>query len=144
VTNSFSSTPSGMTFSVAGLDGVTSFTRQAIVGSTNSLIALTPQAGRYFVSWDDGGDSGRTFLATTAPQSFHATFATCVAVETTCDGLDNDCDGIADDVPIPGAVGGDTVGGGSFSWSALSSAASYDVVRGHLNALGGGTPFAAA
>jgi glucose/arabinose dehydrogenase len=144
VTNSFSSTPSGLTFSVAGFDGTTPFTRPAIVDSTNSLVAVTPQAGYYFVSWDDGGDSGRTFMATAAPQSFHAAFATCVAVETTCDGLDNDCDGTIDDVAIPGAVLGDAIGTNTFSWSALPAAASYDVVRGHLNALGGGTPFSSA
>jgi len=147
VTNDFATTPTGLTLSVAGADGTAPFSRPAIVGSTVSLVAPTPQSlagsGYYFVAWDDGGASGRAFTAAATPLAFHATFAACVAVETACDGLDNNCDGVVDNVAVPAGVSGLGVDMGAITWSAGAGAQSYDVVRGRITSPGV-SPFGAA
>lgn len=66
-----------------------------------------------------------------------------------CDGLDNDCDAVADNAPVPGGIpfltvqpsGNETL----LSWSSLSQATGYDVVRGDLSILiSSGGDFASA
>jgi PKD repeat protein len=105
VTNSFSTTPAGLLISDSDFDAVTPFERPAIVGSLQAIIAPTPQdldGVRYqFVSWDDGGDPDRTFVAGDEPRALHATFATCASAETVCNGLDDDCNGAIDDGLAP-------------------------------------------
>ena len=136
VTNNFTTLPSGLTLSVAAQDGVTPFSRPAIIGSTVSLVAPTLQSlggtNYYFASWDDGGDAGKAFTAAATPLSFNANFAVCVAVETTCDGLDNDCDGVTDDVAPPATPSPLSIDAAELAWPAVPGAAAYDVVRGHL------------
>ncbi|HKQ97257.1 MAG TPA: PQQ-dependent sugar dehydrogenase [Candidatus Polarisedimenticolia bacterium] len=147
VTNTFSSVPSGMTLSVSTVDGVTQFTRPAIVGSTVSLVAISPQllggTNHYFTSWNDGGTAGKSFTAALTPLSFTANYAVCVAAETTCDGLDNDCDGAVDDVAPPPTPSPLSIDAAAVSWSAIAGASAYDVVRGHLTSPGV-NPFSAA
>lgn len=136
VFNTYESGPPGATLSVSGLLGVTSFTRGAIVGSLNSLIALSPQifngANRYFVSWSDGGPATRSFVQGSIPRTFHADFAICQTSETACDGGDADCDGTVDNVPPPVGASSLSLSGTGLSWSPLPGATNYDVVRGHL------------
>jgi len=147
VTNDFGTTPAGLTLVVAGEDGTAPFSREAIVGSTVSLVAPSPQslagAGHYFVSWDDGGDAGRAFTAATTPLAFHATFAACVADETACDGLDNDCDGAVDDVAVPPGSFTLDVDTTAITWTTAPGAQTHDVVRGRITAPGA-SPFTAA
>ncbi|HYV84851.1 MAG TPA: PQQ-dependent sugar dehydrogenase [Patescibacteria group bacterium] len=109
VSNSFTTTPEGLVVLDSDFDAPTPFDRPAIVGSLHEVTAPTPQdlAGvRYqFVSWDDGGDPDRSFVAGDEPRVFHATFAACAASETVCDGLDDDCNGHIDDGMAPVTCG---------------------------------------
>ncbi len=140
VTDNFSTVPTGLTLVVATVGGVAPFSRPAIIGSTVSLVATSPQllAGTnyYFTSWNDGGTAGKSFTAAATPLSFNANFAVCVANETVCDGLDNDCDGVIDDVAPPATPSPLLLDPAAVSWSAVPGAASYDVVRGHLTSPG--------
>ena len=146
-TNSFTTTPPGLTLFAAGEAGVTPFERPTIVGSINSLVADTPQvldgAAWYFVSWDDGGAAGRSFVAGDTPATLHATFVPCLAAEVACDGIDEDCDGVADDVPLPASVPDVTVDAASLTCDPVADSTGYDLLYGHLGDPDG-TPFTAA
>jgi hypothetical protein len=56
---SFQTTPGGLRLAVNGTHSTATFTRTVIVGSTNTVSAVTPQpkGGKSytFVSWSDGG-----------------------------------------------------------------------------------------
>jgi glucose/arabinose dehydrogenase len=142
VFNTYESTPAGATISVSGLEGVTPFTHGAIVGSLNSLIALSPQtlggSRYYFTSWNDGGPASRSFVEDSTPRTFHANFAVCQSSETACDGVDSDCDGVLDNVPPPSGSPSASMDATGLSWSPLQGASTYDVMQGQLASTSGG------
>jgi glucose/arabinose dehydrogenase len=139
VFNTFQSSPTGASLSVVGFTAATTFTHGAIVGSTNSLVASSPQniggTNRYFTSWADGGGASRTFVQDTTARTYTANFASCVASETTCDGLDNDCDGTIDDLPAPARVQQLELDRTAFVWTSVAGASNYDIVRGGIQQL---------
>jgi glucose/arabinose dehydrogenase/PKD repeat protein len=73
----FASNPAGLALTVASTSGVAPFTRTAIVGSTLSVSAPSPQAlgatAYEFVGWSDGGAQTHTVVAE-APGSYTATY----------------------------------------------------------------------
>ena len=141
VFNTFESTPTGARLTFSALDGLTSFTRGAIVGSFNTLNAVTPQiiggTNHYFVFWDDGGGASRTFTQDDIARTYHANFAPCQSVETACDGIDSDCDGTPDNVPPPTSTADIVLSSSTMSWPAVPAAAGYDVVRGRVSGVVG-------
>ncbi|HKQ97258.1 MAG TPA: PKD domain-containing protein, partial [Candidatus Polarisedimenticolia bacterium] len=147
VTDSFATTPPGLTLLAGTEPGITPFDRPTIVGSLNSLVVPTPQTldgtGWYFVAWDDGGAPGRSYVALDTPQTLHATFAACLGSENVCDGVDEDCNGFTDDVPLPVSVPEVTVDSLLLTLVAVPDATGYDVVYGRLGDPNG-TPFTAA
>ncbi|MDF0674989.1 MAG: PQQ-dependent sugar dehydrogenase [Nitrospira sp.] len=66
----FESTPSGLQLTVGSSSSLTPFTRTVILGSTNSVSAVTPQAmggtNYEFVSWSDGGNQSHNIVGTAA------------------------------------------------------------------------------
>lgn len=114
----FESNPTGAAISAGDVSGTTTFSRNAIVNSTISISATTPQLINntlyYFVSWSDGGAQSHDIVAPATPQTFIATFAPCVAP--------------SESVPL-------TVSKTQISWNAIPEATSYDIVRGDLQAL---------
>ncbi|MCI0447235.1 PQQ-dependent sugar dehydrogenase [bacterium] len=101
VTISYDSVPQGLQIDVGGVSETTPFDRFAIIGSLNTITALSPQdfssEKYYWVSWSDSGAISHEILAGETPVSYTATFALCVSTDTTCDGVDDDCDGTPDD-----------------------------------------------
>ena len=136
VFNTFESSPTGATISVAGLTAAATFTRGAIVGSLNSLIAVSPQliggTNHYFTSWNDGGPASRSFVQDDIARTYHANFAVCQTSETACDGVDSDCDGTMDNVPPPAGSPSIVMNQTGPTWTPLAGAVLYDVVRGRL------------
>ena len=73
----FGSSPSGLTLAVGSTSQVAPFTRTAIVGSTLSVSAPSPQASGgtayEYASWSDGGAQTHTIVAST-PTTYTATY----------------------------------------------------------------------
>lgn len=101
VTISYDSVPQGLQIEVGGVAETTPFDRFAIIGSLNTITALSPQNlssdQYYWISWSDGGAVSHEILAGETPASYTANFSLCVSTDTTCDGVDDDCDGTPDD-----------------------------------------------
>ena len=78
VTLTFTSNPSKAQLVVNGSPGTTTFTRTVIVGSTNSISAVTPQRVRgktyVFSSWSDGLAQTHVIVAPASPATYSATF----------------------------------------------------------------------
>ena len=74
----FASTPQGLTLAVGSTSQTTPFTRTAIVGSTLSVSAPSPQASGgvayEFVGWSDGGAQTHSIVAGAAPATYTATY----------------------------------------------------------------------
>lgn len=72
------SSPSGMRLVLNGGEGVAPFTRTVIRGSTNSISAITPQAGGKwtyaFSAWSDGGPATHQITAS-ATKTYKARYA---------------------------------------------------------------------
>jgi glucose/arabinose dehydrogenase len=75
---SFQTTPGGLKLAVNGTSSTSSFTRTVIVGSTNTISAVSPQpkAGKtyQFVSWSDGGAQTHTITAPSTARTYTARF----------------------------------------------------------------------
>jgi glucose/arabinose dehydrogenase len=78
VTLTFTSNPSKAQLVVNGSPGTTTFTRTVIVGSTNSISAVTPQRVRgktyVFSSWSDGLAQTHVIVAPASPATYSASF----------------------------------------------------------------------
>jgi PKD repeat protein len=78
VTLTFSSTPGGLRLAVNGTAGTASFTRTVIVGSKNTVSAITPQnKGKktyVFSSWSDGGAQTHSIIAPATNTTYTARF----------------------------------------------------------------------
>ena len=74
----FQTTPGGLKLAVNGTQGTATFTRTVIIGSTNSISAISPQpkGGKAytFSSWSDGGAQTHNIVAPATPTSYSARF----------------------------------------------------------------------
>ena len=74
----FQTTPGGLNLIVGATSSKTSFTRNVIVGSRNTVSAPSPQnkgSKRYvFSSWSDGGAQSHTIVAPAAPATYTARY----------------------------------------------------------------------
>ena len=74
----FQTTPGGLKLAVNGTQGTATFTRTVIIGSTNSISAISPQpkGGKSytFSSWSDGGAQTHNIVAPATPTSYSARF----------------------------------------------------------------------
>jgi hypothetical protein len=74
----FQTTPGGLSLTVGPTTSKATFTRTVIIGSTNTISAITPQtkgSKRYdFVSWSDGGSQTHTIVAPATPTTYTARF----------------------------------------------------------------------
>jgi glucose/arabinose dehydrogenase/PKD repeat protein len=79
VTLNFASNPTGLQLVVGSTSAATPFSRTVIIGSANSVSAVSPQtlAGTTygFSSWSNGGAQTHTIIAPAAPATYTATFA---------------------------------------------------------------------
>jgi glucose/arabinose dehydrogenase/PKD repeat protein len=75
----FQSNPTGLQIAVGSTSQATPFTRTVIIGSTNSLVAPSPQtlgAQSYqFTSWSDGGAQTHNIVAGATAATYTATYA---------------------------------------------------------------------
>ena len=85
VTLNFASTPSGLQQVVGSSSDPTPFTKTVILGSANSVSAVTPQTlgsiPYYFASWSDGGNQSH-LITGTAAATYMATYS-LTAADTT-------------------------------------------------------------
>jgi glucose/arabinose dehydrogenase/PKD repeat protein len=76
----FQTTPGGLQLAVNGTSATASFTRTVIIGSTNSIIAPSPQTkGRKtyrFDSWSDGGAQSHNIIAPATATTYTARYHT--------------------------------------------------------------------
>ena len=76
----FTSSPSGASLTVGSVTKTAPFTRTVIVGSTNSISAITPQSlgvRHRWYSWSDGGALSHNLAAPTGPTTYLATYQAC-------------------------------------------------------------------
>ncbi len=75
---SFVSNPAGLEIAVNGTSAPAPFTRTVIVGSANTVSAVSPQShggnGYTFLNWSDGGAATHSLTAGVNPASFTANF----------------------------------------------------------------------
>jgi hypothetical protein len=74
----FQTTPAGLQVAVNGTETKATFTRTVIVGSTNTISAITPQTkGRKnytFNSWSDGGAQTHSIIAPATATTYTARY----------------------------------------------------------------------
>ena len=74
----FASVPGGLTLTVGTSSTKAAFTRNVVVGSTNTVSAVSPQAKgnkQYsFTSWSDGGAQTHTIVAPATATTYTARF----------------------------------------------------------------------
>jgi len=74
----FQTVPGGLSVVVGGTSAKSAFTRNVIVGSNNTVSAVSPQnkgTKRYvFASWSDGGAQSHTIVAPAAPTTYTARY----------------------------------------------------------------------
>jgi PKD repeat protein len=75
---SFQTTPGGLKLAVNGTESTATFTRTVIVGSTNTVSAISPQPkggqSYSFASWSDGGAQTHTIVAPATAATYTARF----------------------------------------------------------------------
>jgi len=75
---SFQTTPGGLRLAVNGTQSTATFTRTVIVGSSNTVSAVTPQTkggkSYSFASWSDGGAQTHTIVAPATAATYTARF----------------------------------------------------------------------
>jgi PKD repeat protein len=78
VTLTFQTVPGGLSLTVNGASAKSAFTRSVIVGSSNTVSAVSPQGkGKQqysFASWSDGGDQTHSIVAPANPVTYTARF----------------------------------------------------------------------
>jgi PKD repeat protein len=78
VTLTFQTIPGGLRLAVNGSEAKASFTRTVIIGSSNTVSALTPQMKNgktyAFVSWSDGGAQTHSIVAPATATTYTARF----------------------------------------------------------------------
>ena len=78
VTLTFQTNPGGLRLAVNGAEGTATFTRTVIVGSTNTISAVSPQTkGKQtylFSSWSDGGTQTHPITAPATAAAYTARF----------------------------------------------------------------------
>ena len=78
MTLTFQSSPGGLRLVVNGTEGTATFTRTVIVGSTNTISAVSPQIkGKQtyrFSSWSDGGAQTHAITAPATATTYTARF----------------------------------------------------------------------
>jgi len=78
VTLTFQTNPGGLRLAVNGAEGTATFTRTVIVGSTNTISAVSPQTkGKQtylFSSWSDGGTQTHPITAPAMAATYTARF----------------------------------------------------------------------
>jgi hypothetical protein len=78
VTLTFQTNPGGLRLAVNGAEGTATFTRTVIVGSTNTISAVSPQTkGKQtylFSSWSDGGTQTHPITAPATAATYTARF----------------------------------------------------------------------
>jgi glucose/arabinose dehydrogenase len=74
----FQTSPGGLRLAVNGSAATTTFTRTVIIGSSNTISAITPQAKSkqtyHFSSWSDGGGQTHTVVAPASATTYTARF----------------------------------------------------------------------
>jgi PKD repeat protein len=74
----FATNPGGLRVAVNGTQGTATFTRTVIIGSTNSISAITPQTkgkqSYQFTSWSDGGAATHNIVAPATATTYTARF----------------------------------------------------------------------
>jgi PKD repeat protein len=74
----FATTPGGLRLTVNGSQGTATFTRTVIIGSSNSISAITPQTKSKrtytFSSWSDGGAQTHNIVAPATATTYTARF----------------------------------------------------------------------
>jgi len=79
----FASSPSGLQVTVNAATSATPFTRTVIVGSANSLTAISPQTlsgtSYAFASWSDGGAQSHNVVAPATATTYTATYSASAA-----------------------------------------------------------------
>jgi hypothetical protein len=74
----FQTNPGGFRLAVNGSEATAAFTRTVIIGSTNSISAISPQTkGKQayrFQSWSDGGAQTHNIVAPAAATTYTARF----------------------------------------------------------------------
>jgi PKD repeat protein len=82
VSLSFQSIPAGLQVSFNSATNTTPFNATGIVGSSNTVTAISPQtsgpATYYFQSWSDGGAQTHTVVAPSSASAYTASFSTAV------------------------------------------------------------------
>jgi hypothetical protein len=78
VTLTFQTNPGGLTLAVGGTSAKAQFNRTVIIGSSNSISALTPQTrgnkSYVFQSWSDGGAQTHNIVAPATAATYTARF----------------------------------------------------------------------
>ena len=74
----FQTTPGGFKLTVGGAESTATFTRTVIVGSTNSVSAISPQIkgkkNYTFASWSDGGAQTHNIVAPATATTYSARY----------------------------------------------------------------------